>query len=366
MRHIKSLLGISLAAVILFLSACGGKKHTETTDNIAPVPVTVSTPGGAVEDGISVSGKIEAQQTANISTRMMGTITRIYVKVGDKVRRGQLLVSISSQDIQAKQAQTNASIAEAQANVSNAQKDYDRFTNLYKKQSASAKELDNVTLQYNAAKARLEAATQMRNEVNAMLSYSNLTAPFDGVVTQRMADEGNMANPGMPLLTIEQNTQLEVGATVSESDINSIKKGDKAQVEVKAIGKTLECMISEISPSSQFTGGQYLVKLSIPEKEKKDLYAGMYVNVFIPVSGKTATTGSTAAVLVPLRSLVNKDQLTGVYTISNSNTALLRWARTGKTFGDKIEVLSGLAPNEKFIVSAEGKLYNGVPVTENK
>lgn len=366
MRHIKSLVGISLSAALVVLSACGGKKHAETKDNTAPVTVVVATPGGAVEGGISVSGKIEAQQTANISTRMMGTITRMYVKVGDKVRRGQLLASISSQDIQAKQAQTNASIAEAQANVSNAQKDYDRFTNLYKKQSASAKELDNVTLQYNSAKARLEAATQMRNEVNAMLSYSSLTAPFDGVVTQRMADEGNMANPGMPLLTVEQNTQLEVSATVSESDINSIKKGDKAQVEVKAIGKTVECTISEISPSSQFTGGQYLVKLRIPEKEKKELYAGMYVNVFIPVTGKTTTTENTAAILVPLSSLVNKDQLTGVYTISNSNTALLRWVRTGKIFADKIEILSGLAQNEKFIVSAEGKLYNGVPVTEKK
>ncbi|MBN8675203.1 MAG: efflux RND transporter periplasmic adaptor subunit [Chitinophagales bacterium] len=364
MRHIKSIVSISMAAALVVFSSCGGKKHAEAKDNTAPVTVVVATPGGAVEGGISVSGKIEAQQTANISTRMMGTITRIYVKVGDKVRRGQLLATISSQDIQAKQAQTNASIAEAQANVSTAQKDYDRFTNLYKKQSASAKELDNVTLQYNAAKARLEAATQMRNEVNAMLSYSSLTAPFDGVVTQRMADEGNMANPGMPLLTVEQNTQLEVSATVSETDINSIKKGDKAQVEVKAIGKTVECTISEISPSSQFTGGQYLVKLSIPEKEKKELYAGMYVNVFIPVTGKTTTKENTAGILVPLSSLVKKDQLTGVYTISNSNTALLRWVRTGKTFADKIEILSGLAQNEKFIVNAEGKLYNGVPVIE--
>ncbi len=366
MQHIKSLLSISLATVLLLLSACGEKKHAATTDNSVPVPVTVGTPGGTVEGGISVSGKIEAQQTANISTRMMGTITRIYVKVGDKVHRGQLLATISSQDIQAKQAQTNAAIAEAQANVNNAQKDYDRFNNLYKKQSASAKELDNVTLQYNAAKARLEAATQMRNEVSAMLAYSSLTAPFDGVVTQRMADEGNMANPGMPLLTIEQNSQLEVSATVSENDINSIKKGDKAQVEVKAIGKTVECTISEISPSSQFTGGQYLVKLNIPEKEKKELYAGMYVNVFIPVTGKTATKGNTAATLVPLGSLVTKDQLTGIYTISSNNTALLRWIRTGKTFGDQVEVLSGLAQDEKFIVSAEGKLYNGIAVKENK
>lgn len=363
----KYLTGVILLSGIVLISACGGKKKTEKTTPVAAVPVIISQPGGTVDGGIAVSGQVEAVQTANISTRMMGTITRIYVKAGDRVRRGQTLVSISSQDLAAKRAQTVASIAEAQANVSSAQKDFDRFTNLYNKQSASAKELDNVTLQYNAAKARLEAATQMRNEVNAMMAYTNLTAPFDGVVTQRMADEGNMANPGMPLLTVEQNTQLQISATVSESDISLLKKGQKAQVEVKAIGKSLECLVSEISPSSQFTGGQYQIKLSIPDKEKKGLYAGMYVNVFIPVSRpEAAYTATSNSVLVPTASLVHNDQLTGLYTVSSNYTALLRWVRTGKTFGDKTEILSGLAQNEKFIERAEGKLYNGVPVTEKK
>lgn len=365
MLYIKQITGISLLSALLLLTACGGKNHSESAGDIPPVIVTVSTPGGAIEGAIGVSGRIEAAQTANISTRIMGNINRVYVKVGDRVHSGQLLATISSTDIQAKKAQTNAAIAEAGANVENAQKDFERFTNLYNKQSASAKELDNVTLQYNAAKARLETAMQMRNEVNAMIAYTSLTAPFDGVVTQKMADEGNMANPGMPLLTIERNTQLQVSATVSETDINRIKKGDKARVEVKATGKSLECTITEISPSSQFSGGQYLVKFSIPEKEKKDLYAGMYVNVSIPVSSGMETTQNDAVILVPVNSLIHKDQLTGLYTISSSHTALLRWVRTGKTFGDKIEVLSGLSQNEKFITSAQGKLYNGVPVKEN-
>lgn len=267
----------------------------------------------------------------------------------------------------AKREQTSAAIAEAEANVKNAQKDFERFTNLYNKQSASAKELDNVTLQYNAAKARLEAASQMRNEVNALISYSSLTSPFDGVVTQRMADEGNMANPGMPLLVVEQNTALQVNATVSESQVGLLKKGGTAQVDVKAIGKTITCQVSEISPSSQLTGGQYEIRLSIPEKEKKDLYAGMYVNVFIPVSQPANRPQTTSgAILVPTSSLLQNDQLTGLYTISSNNTAILRWVRTGKTFGDQTEILSGLAASEKYIVKAEGKLYNGVPVTEKK
>ncbi|MBL7743952.1 MAG: efflux RND transporter periplasmic adaptor subunit [Chitinophagaceae bacterium] len=365
MQHVKTTTRIIIFSSALMISSCKGKDHNETTDKTAAVPITVSTPGGNIEGGIAVSGKIEALQTANISTRMMGTINRIYVKVGDRVRKGQLLATISSQDIQAKKAQTSAAIAEAEANVRNAQKDFERFSNLYNKQSASAKELDNVTLQYNAAKSRLEAATQMRNEVSAMMAYSSLTAPFDGVVTQKLADEGNMANPGVPVLTVEQTTGLQVSATVSESDINLIKKGNTAKVEMKAIDKIVTCTISEVSPSSYFTGGQYLVKLSIPEKDKKDLYAGMYVNVFIPVNTSAIKKDTANAVLVPVASLVNKDQLTGLYTISSNNTALLRWIRTGKTYGDKIEVLSGLAFHEKFIVSAEGNLYNGVPVKVN-
>ena len=366
MSYNKFSAGTLLLSGILLFSSCKGKKETPAAANVASVSVSTAIPGGTVEGGIAISGKVEALQTAQLSTKLMGTITRIYVKTGDRVRRGQTLATISSQDITAKRAQTSAAILEAEANVKNAQKDFERYTNLYNKQSASAKELDNVTLQYNAAKARLEAASQMKNEVNAIAAYSTITAPFDGVVTQRMADEGNMANPGMPLLVVEQNTQLQISATVSEDQVGLLKKGSKAQVEIKAAGKTIECVVNEISPSSQLTGGQFEIKLSIPESQKKDLYAGMYVNVFIPVTGAAVPTQPSGVVLVPTSSLVQNDQLTGIYTISSNNTALLRWVRTGKVYGDQTEILSGLAATETYIQKAEGKLYNGVPVTVKK
>ena len=366
MSAIKILTSSFLLIGSLLFSACGSKKETPAGTNAAPATVTTATPGGTVDGGIAVSGKVEALQTAQLSTRLMGTITRIYVKAGDRVSKGQTLATISSQDITAKSAQTSAAILEAEANVNSARKDFERFTNLYNKQSASAKELDNVTLQYNAAKARLEAATQMKNEVKALAAYSTITAPFSGVVTQRLADEGNMANPGMPLLVVEQNTELQISATVSESQVGLLKKGNKARVEIKAINKSINCVVSEISPSSQMTGGQYEIKLSIPAADKKDLYAGMYVNVFIPVTGATVTNQPAGIVLVPTSSLVLADQLTGIYTISSSNTAILRWVRTGNVYGDQTEILSGLAANETFILSAEGKLYNGVPVTVKK
>jgi RND family efflux transporter MFP subunit len=352
---------------LVTLSACSSKeKKAETIANTdAPISVIVSTPSGDNGGSINLSGQVESSKSVNISTRVMGYITTLNAKVGDHVNAGQLLATINNQDILAKRAQTDAMIAEAEAALNSAKKDVDRFTNLYKQQSATAKELDNVTLQYNSMKSKVEAAKQMRNEVNAILSYTSLTAPFSGIVTQKMADAGSMANPGMPILTIEQAGTYQVSVNVPESEINQIKQGQQVAVTVKSVEKNFKGTVTQINQSSQYTGGQYIIKVSIPENEKKGLYAGMYATILIEAVKKTSTT-SENTVLVPVSSIENKNQLTGLYTIGANNTALLRWVRLGKTYGDKAEVLSGLEKNESFILNAEGKLYNGAPVNVKK
>lgn len=359
---------VFLAAIsLLSLSACSSNKNKEAIANSdTPILVTIATPAAASTSEINLSGQVEASQTANISTRVMGFISMLKVKVGDHVNKGQLLATINSQDMLAKRGQTDAMISEAQAAVNNAKKDVDRFTTLYKQQSATAKEVDNVTLQYNSTKARLEVARQMRNEVNASLGYTSLTAPFSGTIVQKMAEQGTMASPGMPILTIEQNGNYQVSASVPENLINQIKLGAKANISIKSIDRIIPATVSQINPSSQFTGGQYIIKLNIAEAEKNGLYAGMYATVSIPTPEAVAVTTTDNGVMVPLSSITQRDQLTGIYSISSSNTALLRWVRLGKNFGDKVEVLSGLGKDETFIVSAEGKLYNGAPVKIKK
>lgn len=358
----KNVFLLSSLAAMAILTSCGSDKKENESARQAPVAVTLSTTGSGEQNAVIASGQIESSQSANISTRIMGRITSITVKAGDHVNKGQLLATISDEDIKAKRAQTSAMIAEAEAAFATAQKDYERFTNLYKQQSATARELDNATLQYNSAKSRLEAARQMRNEVSAMLSYSSLTAPFSGVVTQKLAETGNIASPGMPILTIEQNSTLQVSAAVSESDISNIRTGDTANVKIKSADRSFTGKITQLNPSSQFTGGQYIVKISLPESEKKNLYSGMFVNVSIPVK-HTPDVSKPGRIMIPQSAIVNRDELTGVYTVSNNNTALLRWIRLGKQYGSNVEVLSGLAKNESFVSGADGKLYNGVPVT---
>ncbi len=362
-RTIKILAGIGLLA----MSACSSNEKKENQANAdSAIVVTVATPSSDLKQGLNVSGQIESAQSANISTRVMGYITRLNVKVGDHVNKGQLLATISNDDILAKRAQADAMISEADVAAKNAQKDYERFTVLYKQQSASAKELENVNQQCSSAKSRLEQAKQMRNEVNAMLSYTNLTAPFAGTITQKLMDAGSMANPGMTILTIEQSGSYQVSASVPESVISQVREGATATITINAINKIIKGNITQINRSSQFSGGQYLIKVGIPNDEKQGLFAGMYANVSVPVQQTIENKKGGDQVMVPLTSIEHRDQLTGIYTIGNNNTALLRWVRLGKVEGNQVEVLSGLAPHEQFIASADGRLFNGVTVKINK
>lgn len=346
--------------LLLFLMSCGGKDKKAVVDKSIPVAVQVSSVASNGSNSfVTASGKIEATNSANLSTRMMGYVNKVYVKVGQNVRKGQLLVSINNADLQAKRAQVNAGITEATAAFNNAQKDYDRFKNLFADNSASQKELDDMTAHYEMAKARLESAIQMKNEVNAQFAYANITAPFNGIVTNKFIEEGDMANPGMPLIAMETPGKFEVAAMVPENEIFQIKTGSKVDVLVKSLNKTLNGKVTEVSTSAKNTGGQYLVKVEL-EKTEANILSGMFTTIQFPVE---RNQDSEAMVLIPQSAIVKNGSLKGVYTVSNQNRALLRWLRLGKTHGDKVEVLSGLNTDEQYIVSADSKLTNGTKVS---
>ena len=345
--------------VSLILASCGNEDKTNVADNSPAITVKVNqVEANGNSPFLSASGKIQAKNSADLSTRMMGYVNKVHVNVGDQVRKGQLLVSINNADLQAKKAQVNAGITEATAAFNNAQKDYNRFKNLFASNSASQKEMDDITANFEMAKARLEAANQMKNEINAQFTYSNISAPFNGIITGKNIKVGDMANPGMPLISIETPGVFEVIAMVPETEISSIKTGITVDVLVKSINKSLKGKVTEVSTSAKNTGGQYLVKIDLDETEA-NILSGMFATVQFPVERKAAT----AMVLVPTDAIVKNGQLSGIYTVSQSNTALLRWLRLGRTFGNQVEVLSGLNADEAYIVSAEGKLFNGAKIS---
>lgn len=356
MKKNRVILAVFTAA--LFITSCGSKDKEVIAENSPAINVKVNqVEANSNSPFLSVSGKIQATNSADLSTRMMGYVNKIHVNVGDKVRKGQLLISINNSDLQAKRAQVNAGITEANAAFNNAQKDYKRFKNLLAANSASQKEMDDMTANFQMAQARLEAANQMKNEINAQLAYSNITAPFSGIVTRKLIETGDMASPGTPLISIESPGSFEVMAMVPETEISEINKGTTVDVLIKSINKTIIGEVTEISTSSKNTGGQYLVIIDLDNTEV-NILSGMFTTVQFPVERST----KTKMVVIPKDAVVTHGQLSGVYTVSQTNTAMLRWLRLGTTFGNQVEVLSGLNANESYIISAEGKLYNGVKV----
>jgi len=355
-KHIYITIAVTLT---LLVSSCGGNHKAPIIESMTPVAVQVSS---VQADGnnpfVTASGKIEATNNANLSTRMMGFVNKVYVKVGDKVRKGQLLVEINNNDLQAKRAQVNASITKATAGFNSAEKDYNRFKNLFADNSASQKEMDDMTAHYEMAKANLEAANQMKNEINAQFAYVNIRAPFNGVVTNKFIEVGDMANPGAPLIAVESPKKFEVTAMVAESDISQIKSGTKVSVLVKSMNKTITGKVTEVSTSAKNTGGQYLVKIAL-DKTEATILSGMFATVQFPIEKKS---NAVSMILIPTSAIINNGSLKGVYTVSQQNTAILRWLRLGKTYGDKVEVLSGLNSDEQYIISAEAKLFNGAKV----
>ncbi|MFT6166710.1 MAG: RND family efflux transporter MFP subunit [Vicingaceae bacterium] len=350
-----TIISIVLVAV---LAACG-KEVPKSAEELTAVAVKTgkSTPQEAA-NYISASGKLAAVKSANISTRMMGHVSQLNVTMGQMVKKGDILVNISNTDLLAKKSQVEAGIAQATTAFENAKKDHERFKKLHEQKSASDKELENVTMQYEMAKAGLAQTNEMKKEVQAQFAYLNIQAPFSGRVINTFVKEGDMANPGHPLVSIESTEALDAIAMVSEEDIEAVKKGMEARVFLKSLDTAVSGTVSEVSYSSKNTGGQYIVKISVENPTEKML-SGMFVNV--QLKGNDIVENNN--LLIPESAITYNGQLQGIYTISDNNKAILRWLRLGKKVGGEVEVLSGLSPNELYITEAKGKLFNGVPVT---
>lgn len=354
---LRLLTAIVLLAIIAV--SCGKKENKHTSVEHEKVVANIAV--ASLNDYPIVhhfSGKLEADKQSNLSTRIMGQISRIYVKPGQKVTKNQLLVQIRNQDILAKKAQLEASKEEASTAVESAKKDLKRFEALYASKSASDKEMDDVRTQYNMAKARLSAVEQMENEVEENMRYASIRAPYSGVITSKFVQEGDMANPGMPLLSMESPSQWKVIARIPETDIANINLNDKVKVQFKTVEKKIDGQVIEINPSTTNTGNQYEAKilLTMPEACTAKLYSGMYATILFE-------HGTQQMIQIPQKSLINKGQLVGLYAVSQSGNALLRWVKTGKTDGENIEILSGLSNGEKYIESSDSKLFDGALVS---
>ena len=356
MKPIYSFLALALTSVLLI--SCSSEKKTERTET--PVEVNLATPLQHSAGTITLSGKLTAQNSANLSTRLMAYVEKIYVKPGDKVKTGDLLIKLNATDLNAKRVAVLAQIKEAENAAENAERDYKRYTALHAQESVSDKELENMRLNLTSMQTGLQMAREGLKEVDAMLAYTSIKAPFSGIISSKHINEGSMANPGMPLLTLEQGGTLQVTASVPETYIGSVAVGDSVDVEVKTNGQMLTGQVCELSPSSLVTSGQYALKVKLNNVDTSNLRAGMYVSLQL---NAPQMEGEAPKMLIEKDWLIHREQLSGVYTVNADNRVTLRWLRLGKSYGNLIEVLGGISANERIVSHAEGKLYNGKKVT---
>jgi len=353
----KRIIGIALASSVMMISCGENEQKSISGEKVVNVKVATAV-NQKIGKLFEYPGKVNAGSATNLSTRIMGQINAIKVDIGDPVKKDQVLLTIRSNDIAARKAQVEANILESEAAYASAEKDYNRITQLFAVQSASQKELDDITTHYKMMQAKLKAVKQLKPEVDEMLRHTVIRAPYDGVVASKMVNIGDMANPGIPLLSIESSGVFEVTAKVPETEINQIKKGEEVKVLIRALNQPeLKGRVIQVNQSLRFSGSQYDVKIElIPNAgQKLQIRSGMFANVHIQ-------NGNESCILIPEEAFIKRGQLTGLWAVNQQNEALLRWVRTGKQFGNKLEILSGISNGEKYISNAEGRLYDGIKI----
>lgn len=343
---------LATGAALLLAAGCGSKAETREAESrnvacrtapaaLTQVPVVVTAPGS-----------LTADTSVMVSTRMMGWVKKIHVVEGQNVRKGDPLLSIDDTDLKAKKQQAEAGIAAAKAVLANAEKMAERFENLYAEKSVSKAQLDDVLTGRDQAKAGLAMAKAGLAEVNTHLSYLDIVSPVDGLVARKMIEEGNMANPGMPLLMLEQIDRIQVTAHVGEKDVSQLSAGMPVTVQVSSLKNgNHETELTRVIPTANPGSRTYDVEAYLDNPDGK-LKSGMFARMILPV-------GVREAVLVPAESIIRRGQLTGLWIVGQDGQAHLRWVRLGHPQGDLVEVLSGLDGRETVVLSSDLPLREG-------
>ena len=185
-----------------------------------------------------------------------------------------------------------------------------------------------------------------------MLSYLELVAPFDGVVTKKWVEVGDLATPGKPLLTLEAPSELQLEADVPEAMASHVRREAHLVWRVDDLSGEQTGVVSEIAPNADPGSRPSRVKLDLPSTP--GLRPGQFVRLQVPV-------GECRSLRVPAAAVVQRGQLEIVFVVANQN-AQLRLAKTGRCFGNTVEILSGLEAYDSVVVDGADRLSDGQPL----
>lgn len=364
----------------VFLAACSSKEQAQRTAAPLVSGVAVMTVRSqSTPEYYEAVGTVKPETSSVLGAEISGTVRKIPVKEGDRVRRGQLLAVIDSRVQQAQLEAAAAGIEEsdqglvqvqqalqaAQADRKFAEATSQRYKALLAKKSVSRQEYDNAETRYKGAvanematraklkqmEARQRQAQAQHSSAATVLSYSRIVSPMSGVVTAKSVDEGTLVMPGTPLITVEDTGHFRLDASVPGRFLGMLHVGE--QVPVTLGSQQVEGRVIEIVPASDPSTRTFVAKVELPRNCK--CQSGQYGSANFAI-------GSGNRVLVPADALLRRGELEGLFVIDSKGVASYRLVKTGKTFGSEVEILSGLDDGEHVAVSKIDQLSDGVRV----
>ncbi len=326
-------------SVALVLASCSAEHHPKSATSsaaVAPAVVQVALAQRVKQEtGDEVVGTVRARNVSAISASVMGHVSALKVSLGSKVRAGQLLLTLSADEINAKLGQASASFMQAELELKRAQQ-------LKASQTIPSSQYDVTEARYNVAKEALA-------EANVMRGYTVLRAPFAGVITEKKCELGDLATPGKPLLVLESQETPRLEASVPEAHAQGLARGQLLKVRIDSLPEPVQAIVSELSPSADPISRTVLVKLDLPDVP--GIRPGMF--------GRLQLAGAESdALMVPREAVVHRGQLELVFVVKDGQ-ASLRIVRTGRTVDGKTELLSGLEAGEQVVISQANQLEDG-------
>ena len=327
------------------LSGCNNDadENHRQAENFPAITVKVAKVEKHIADNqVEVVGTVQAVEQAEIAAKISGNVINLKVGLGSRVQKGDLLLEIKAGEISAKLQQAEAQLEQAKRNLT-------REKNLLKKKAATPETVKSLEDQMRIALASHKEAT-------TMLEYTRIVAPFTGIITRKLANTGDLATPGKPLLKIEEENNLQVLTDIPEAMILLVKKGDTLPVFIPSVNLSIQGQVAEIAPTADPHSRTAAIKLKIPTNKR--LRSGQFARV-------TLTMTPAETLTIPSSALSSYGQMERVF-VENDGKTQLRLVRSGARNKDRVEILSGLDENETVIIAENTPLIDGQSIIIQK
>ena len=284
-----------------------------------------------------LDGIIEAVNQGTVAAQTSGRVEAVLYDVDDFVPAGAVIIRLRATEQRAGLLQAQAALREAAARETEAQTRYQRMADMYERKVVPKATFDEVAANREAAVARLAAARAALESAQEGVAYTEVRAPYAGVVTKRLVQVGETVGPGTPLMSGLSLQYLRVTVDVPQSIVAQVRRIKKGAVYVE--GRRIEATKVTVFPEAASPSSTFRARLELPENAT-DLYPGMFVKVGFVI-------GEADRILVPARALVERSEVTAAYVVDADGHTSMRQVRVGDRFGDRVEILSGLAAGER-------------------